>query len=807
MRPINPTSRRGSRFGLVVGIFLALSVGGAGAVASLWALGVPIPFLSAADNSPKVLIPANFRPISAYSVVTRDDLINVEKKALNHIELSPQQVVGMPLVGVNATGQEVKGKIREYRIEKGQIIYVTDDGQEVSANRVNELGGSLMNPNDIIGRVMARDKTPNLAFSEGVLLPKGTRPGLAGATPPGMQALTLEAGKISGVHGMKLGDKIDLIAAVPLDILGEFDSDYRQRRGRTTFVAKTKDLDHLRAVEERMVAQGAILISPVHIRQKPTTTSTLTQGQRVQTVPVEEFVVALLPADVAPLKKAVDKELKLTAVAHSARGSDDKAAEKTEPDRKLSAAFPIVKRPIPAFQRLKEEDFVDPVTRRPEFSYLDPEVAKRRKVVPYEFLIGRIVNRDIEPGQVLTETELAPHGAEAGIGSVIPPDRQAVVIDAGKLAGAELLSVGDHLDVVGSFSLEYEQQTVETERLPGDRTRVREFSAIVNRPTEFPWADSLGHRGEHWFLAIDAVVVAIGRPQETQAPASGQASKSVSFVTIAVALRDVESLSQALAQTITENRTKMLLTAALRSNLPLGASTNFASVPLCPVHLRAFEPLGPWDAALRRPGVIYLSLQEVKDKKVITDLPKYAGRVLRQNKLPGEYFTENDFFPATVKPGVAAGIPAGTRGFSLSKDQLVGIGSLRQGGRVDVLASRKVVFPSNYDVPGGWTGRIAVNVVAQNAEVVQTYSEPNVGVVSALLAVPADDAGRFEEALRIANELRVLPRNGNGVESVIDPLADDSTPNFDPYAGTKFIERIVGSNRRVAVFPPTGTNP
>jgi hypothetical protein len=757
-----------------------------------------------------VLIPANFRPISAYSVVTRDDLINTEKKALNYIELSPQQVVGISLTGTTATGQQVKSQVQDFRTDKGQIIFVSADGQEVPANRVTELGSSLMNPGEIIGRVMARDKTPNLGFSESIFLPKGSRPGVAGATPPGMQAITLESGKISGVHGMKLGDKIDLIAAVPLDILGEFDSDYKQRRGRTTYVAKTKDVsDGSRAAEERMVAQGAILISPVHVRQKPTTTSSLTQGQRVQTVPVEEFVVALMPSDVTPLKKAVDKDLKLTCVAHSARAVNaGTVEEKVERDRKLSAAFPIVKRPIPAFQRLKEEDFIDPVTRRPEFSYLDPEVAQRRKVVPHEFLIGRIVNRDIEPGQVLTETELAPYGAEAGIGAVIPQDRQAVAIDANKLAGAELLSVGDHLDVVASFALEYEERVVETESLSRDgKSRVREFSALVSRPTEFPWADSLGHRSEHWFLAIDAVVVAIGRSLESQAPVAGQATKSVSFVTLAVSLRDVESLSQALAQSMTENRTKMLLTAALRSNLSLGANTNFASVPLCPVHLRAFEPLGPWDAAMRRPGISYLAIQEVKDKKVITDLAKYAGRVLRHNKLPGEYFMEDDFLPADVKPGVAAGIPPGTRGFTMSKDQLVGIGSLRQGARVDVLASRNVVFPTNYEVPEGWTGRNVVQVVAQNAEVVQTYSEPNAGVVSVLLAVPAENASLFEEALRIATELRALPRSGKGVVSAADPLAEDSTPGFNPFAGTKFIERIVGSNRRVAVFPPAGMDP
>ena len=67
----------------------------------------------------------------------------------------------------------------------------------------------------IRGRVTAREKEAPFFFVENDFLPKGTHPGVAGGTPPGKLAITLDASKLRGVHDLKEGDHVDLLASTP----------------------------------------------------------------------------------------------------------------------------------------------------------------------------------------------------------------------------------------------------------------------------------------------------------------------------------------------------------------------------------------------------------------------------------------------------------------------------------------------------------------------------------------------------------------------------------------------------------------
>ena len=67
----------------------------------------------------------------------------------------------------------------------------------------------------IVGRVLARDKRADFVFSEKDFLPEGSRTGIAGGIPRGKQGFFLEAEQIPGLRFLKNGDRFDLLASLP----------------------------------------------------------------------------------------------------------------------------------------------------------------------------------------------------------------------------------------------------------------------------------------------------------------------------------------------------------------------------------------------------------------------------------------------------------------------------------------------------------------------------------------------------------------------------------------------------------------
>ena len=62
---------------------------------------------------------------------------------------------------------------------------------------------------------------------------------MAGGTPPGKLAITLDAGKLKGVHDLKEGDHVVLLASISVDMPGAGHSNCRavgdQRRGDSRY--------------------------------------------------------------------------------------------------------------------------------------------------------------------------------------------------------------------------------------------------------------------------------------------------------------------------------------------------------------------------------------------------------------------------------------------------------------------------------------------------------------------------------------------------------------------------------------------
>ena len=188
-----------------------------------------------------------------------------------------------------------------------------------SPEKVKELvkKGVILDIDKIRGRVTAREHGALFYFSENDFLPPGTRPGVVGGTPAGKRAITLDAGKLKGVHDLKEGDHVDLLSSTPVDMPGAG----RSSSGRTgTNVVATPDVALLpkRSIVKPLVQDG-VVVTPVKIRNVPISSSSLTQGTTTRTVPVEEIVLAVDPQEVAPLAAAMDLKYEITCVARSGR--------------------------------------------------------------------------------------------------------------------------------------------------------------------------------------------------------------------------------------------------------------------------------------------------------------------------------------------------------------------------------------------------------------------------------------------------------------------------------------------------------
>jgi len=71
----------------------------------------------------------------------------------------------------------------------------------------------LLETKDILGRVVKGEKRAGYGFTEGDFLPKGSPASRTAAIPPGMHGVSISAGQIPTLRGLKANDRFVLIAA------------------------------------------------------------------------------------------------------------------------------------------------------------------------------------------------------------------------------------------------------------------------------------------------------------------------------------------------------------------------------------------------------------------------------------------------------------------------------------------------------------------------------------------------------------------------------------------------------------------
>ena len=243
----------------------------------------------------KTPVPRSGRAIAAYAEVSRDDLWNVKEQRAALSYMDPTTV-------------EQEGVITDAR--------------------------------KILGRVLKRDKAAGYVFRESDFLPQGTRPGLVGGIPPGMRGMRIELSKARGLFGLQAGDYFDLVSTIP--VASDATQDLRKIGGayadRLAIEASFSNLNKQATVT--VVVQAGLIVEPVRTIEIPVTMASLTQGNKVNSKPVQEVFIAVRPEDVSKLSAAMAVDAELAVVPRSGRPEDPKDVNTPElhPRNPLTAA-------------------------------------------------------------------------------------------------------------------------------------------------------------------------------------------------------------------------------------------------------------------------------------------------------------------------------------------------------------------------------------------------------------------------------------------------------------------------------------
>ncbi len=174
----------------------------------------------------------------------------------------------------------------------------------------------------IVGRILGREKSAGMAFTERDFAPRGTTPGIAGGVPPGKRALRVDISDVSGLEELRPGDRFDLVATLPLEASQLGSESFGGIRTADAIALDPSFANWTKQATVEVIVQNGVLVEPVKTRTMPISVSTLTQGQITRTRPVQEVVVALAPNEVAPLVQAIAIEAEIRSVIRSGHPDD-----------------------------------------------------------------------------------------------------------------------------------------------------------------------------------------------------------------------------------------------------------------------------------------------------------------------------------------------------------------------------------------------------------------------------------------------------------------------------------------------------
>ncbi len=438
---------------ILLTLVLATIVIGAGIAGSLWAAGVPVEKIAFWKTEPEqvaaITLPMNWKPIQAYTKVRRDDLQDPVTGKINRINVPLSKVAGMSASIVGPDGELVTQPVKMAEKTDAGIILQLQDGTVITQQQLVKLGKAFTQSSDIIGRVVKTDKSPGFAFAETNFFERGTPSGLAGATPAGMRAMTLEAEQLAGVHRISMGEQIDLVANIPLQKLNRFERSTGSRLpGAELVTDTTSGRNQEKETTARLVARQAIVLTPVVKRVSTETSSSLSQGKKLLNVPVEEVVLAVAAEDVAAVTAALELGATVNVLVRSGRLKSDEVSP-TVPEGMV--AVPIPGQRLLAYQTIRTGSFEDPATAYVRTINVPSQTAETSNwITDLSELVGRVPRHDLPATVPIREEDLMPFGTAPGLSGATPPGRVLFFLEPEGLVGAHAFEFGQHLDLVAS---------------------------------------------------------------------------------------------------------------------------------------------------------------------------------------------------------------------------------------------------------------------------------------------------------------------------------------------------------------------
>jgi hypothetical protein len=359
----------------------------------------------------------------------------------------------------------------------------------------------VLDPNEIVGRVMSHNKAPDMVFKKSDFLPEGSRPGLSGGVPEHKQGFFVESSKIPGLALLKMGDTFDLLAGLPEEAQQQPEAEYGLLAGGV----KVRGGKPIPVSGVRLLVQDAQMVAVTRGRDMTTqgVMDLPEPSSRNRTVDgTTQITIAIDPQEVVPLTQALAAGRVIHCVARSGRHTSGDDGNALRQQISGMVAFPATARVVKAFTRITADDLADPDTGELRTYYFSPDKARKGWITSVTELIGRVVARDasagfifseedflpaaavvtdvsayhrikpddladpesaseligrvvatdITPGSTIGESDLLPPGAAAGISGGTPPGRMAISVDLAKVRGVSRLRRGDQFDLLAAFS-------------------------------------------------------------------------------------------------------------------------------------------------------------------------------------------------------------------------------------------------------------------------------------------------------------------------------------------------------------------
>ena len=353
----------------------------------------------------------------------------------------------------------------------------------------------VVDVSEIIGRVLRSDKRPGFVFQKKDFLPEGSRSGIAGGIPEGKQGFFLQSDDVPGLRFLRKGDRFDLLANVQ-STEGAKQTEYGLLMGGVKVLAgKPIPLNGVRILVQDAQVIALTTNSSITTQGGLKWDDAAAQGRNANSTGNERVAIAIDPEEAIPLTQALGDDLEIHMVTRSGQKPDADV-----PTDQLAGYVGIASNAIriEPFQAIQASDLSEPDSGQLRQYYFKSDELNPDWILDPKQLIGRVVNREIEPGylfsesdflqpgtlitsikayeaieesaiipadsgsdwtgrvaardlaagETLKEDDLFPAGTSPGVTAAIPSDRLALEIEVDQVRGANQLARGDRFDLL-----------------------------------------------------------------------------------------------------------------------------------------------------------------------------------------------------------------------------------------------------------------------------------------------------------------------------------------------------------------------